>query len=257
MSPTPSPSHRFLQRCDPRAKLGFFLLLLPVFLAQPPFSAAWLAAALLVALAWIGAAAPPLRPSDFTRSLWRLRWLFLALLLTHGYLTPGEPLWPGPLAPAREGLSAGLHQSLRLILLVALAWSLMRTTTPLQLVTAFRRLFRWLEGTPFSPQRTWALLAFTLERIPRLMHIARGVRTAMGLRLPPGSPSARLTRLVMAAEALLYRLSRDVSRQEEALLARGFSHGLPQPPLPNDPLGWRDLLLLVPPGGVLLSIWLG
>ena len=250
----------FLHRCDPRAKLGAFFLLMPVILAEPLAAPVWWAGAVLALTGLVLAAAPT---AALRNTLFRLRWLFLLLLLTHGYMTPGHPLWPSgtdppalPL-PSREGLLTGLHQSGRLILIAALAWCLMRTTTPLQLVAAFRRLFIRLEGTPFSPQRFWAVLVFALERIPRLMRTAQGVNADLTLRRTGGAGRGRLRHLALAGEALLARLLCDVRRQEEALHARGFDSGLPSPPLSRSPMGWRDGVILLLPAGLLLAVGAG
>ncbi|WP_132098899.1 hypothetical protein [Gulbenkiania mobilis] len=56
------------------------------------------------------------------QTLWpaftRMRWLFVALLATHGWTLPGVAVMDAVWAPTWQGLAEGLAQSLRLLILV-------------------------------------------------------------------------------------------------------------------------------------------
>ena len=229
-----------------------FVLVIPVVLARPVGSPVWFAGALLV-LAAVVATGSPLAPMG--RTLLRLRWMFAALLVFHALLTPGDPIFPGTDIVSWQGLRQGLHQALRLILLAALAWALMRTTSLLQLVEAFRQLSRWLQKVGVDTERGWSILAFTLGRLPHLLATAHRIRQQMSLRLV--SPSVARFRfpfnLVLAAQAFLVHLLREVHHQEQGLRARGFHQRLPLAPRIHTHLGWPDFFLLSCAGAVLLA----
>jgi energy-coupling factor transport system permease protein len=242
----------FLGCCDPRAKLGAFFLLMPLLLTQPLTTPGGWVALFFVSLALIGS---NLDISHFFRQLKRLRWLFVALLVFHAVLTPGQPLWLGLPALSREGVIAGIVLSVRLILMVSLSLVLLRTTTHLQIVAGFRTLFGFLERLGVPLERGLALLAFTLGRIPQLVHEAGQVREDMAHRLgenPGKGWMGRMYRLALAGEALLFRLLRSAQGQEEALRARGISQGLPTIPALTGNLGWRDGVLLLSSGAAVI-----
>lgn len=239
--------------CDPRFKLVGFGLLLPIVMSAPVFSPVWLAGSGLVLLV-IMAASLPL--AQLGGGLFRLRWLFLALLLTHGWFTPGVPLGFGMGFLTQEGVLAGVYHSIRLVLLALLAWGVMRTTTPMELVGVFYYFLGGLERFGVPVQRGLSILALCLTSLPRLMADADRVREGMMLRLGPvwaGGVMGRMERLVFAGEALLLHLLWEVRQLEEGVRARGFGEALPPVRLHSQRGGWRDWGLLLPP--VFLWLW--
>ncbi len=237
---------------DPRCKLAAFALLLPVLMTAPIASPVWMVGVVLVLaglmLARVGW-------QEFARGLWRLRWLWLAMLLIHGWFTPGTPLWPVGPALTGEGVLAGGRQAARMILLIGAAWSLMRSTTPMELVGALQR---WSGG--WRPAQHWlSLLAFCLATLPRLQEDARRVRIGMRLRLAEdqGGFAARLERIVFAGEAMLMRMLWDARRREQGLLARGHADALPLVRAEARATDWRDWVLLLPPAVAWLIWWAG
>ncbi|MBF0455806.1 MAG: energy-coupling factor transporter transmembrane protein EcfT [Magnetococcales bacterium] len=234
----------FLVRCDPRTKLVAFFLLAPLLLTRPVTTPGGWVAILVVLVATVAA---KMDLSYLFRQLWRLKWLFIVLVVFHGVLTPGEPLWPAVQGISREGLLAGLVYSTRLILMVCLAWILIQTTPATQLVAGLGRLLGFLDQiVPWH--RGLSLLAYTLGRIPLLLHEAGRIKDDLACRLGhPGQQGVvqRLHRMALAGEALLFRLLHSAHAQEEALRLRGISHGLlPLPPLASR-LGWRDGAVLL------------
>ncbi|MBF0427681.1 MAG: hypothetical protein HQL94_02050 [Magnetococcales bacterium] len=239
-----------MKRRDPLFKLVAFGLLLPVLLLAPVFSWVWLAGVVLVVMALMAASLPL---AWVGRGLFRLRWLFLAMLLTHGWFTPGEPLWSEWPALTREGVVAGGVQSLRLVLLALLAWSLMKTTTPMELVGVFSQFLGWLERFGVPVQRGLSILAFCLASLPILMAEAIRVREGMTLRLDKGEAGKiRLERLAFAGGALLLRMVWSVRRREEGLRTRGFLAALPSVERPAQSRDWRDWGVILLPA----LVWL-
>ena len=53
------------------------------------------------------------------RSLPRLKWLFLSILLVYGWTVPGQYLWQGWLSPTDTGLLLGLEQVMRLLIVTS------------------------------------------------------------------------------------------------------------------------------------------
>jgi energy-coupling factor transporter transmembrane protein EcfT len=243
-NPVKTVADSFLSQCDPRAKLGAFFLLMPLLLARPVTTPEGWIAPLFVILALWGAG---LDHGLFFRQLLRLKWLFIALLAVHSLLTPGEPLWSGFMALSREGAVAGFLYCIRLVLMVSLAWVLIKTTTHLQIVVGIKALLGFLEKWGVPLERGLSLLAYTLGRIPHLIQEAGRIREDMACRLGESRDKKwqnRLHHLALAGEALLFRVLRNAQDQEEALRVRGISHGLPPlPPLTNH-LGWRDGVIL-------------
>ncbi|MEO5332670.1 MAG: energy-coupling factor transporter transmembrane protein EcfT [Magnetococcus sp. YQC-5] len=237
---------------DPTGKLLAFGMLLPILMSAPVFSPVWLAGTALVLLSVLALSLPL---ALVGRGLWRLRWLFLALLLTHGWFTPGVPLWsPGP-ALTREGLLAGGEQSLRLLFMALLAWTLMRSTTPMQWVGVFYRVLGGWERFGVPVRRGVSILAFSLASLPRLLAEANRVQEGMALRIHTRYfARSRLERLAFVGEVVLLRVLWDVRQREEGLRARGFVDGLPPVRLVVVGSGWREWGVVLPPV-VLWVLW--
>lgn len=229
----------FLEGCGAGAKLLAFGLLAPGVMAWAVLTPAWGAALLLVvaALGWGIAVRGP-----WWRPWWRLRWLAGVLLLVHLLLTPGEPVWAWLPWLTREGLYQGGRQTARLLLLAGLAWVLVRSTTPRQLMAALGRA-----GAPLGPAvaRGLALTAFALAQVPNLMQEAEAVREQMQLRLGGQLPKGRWGRWAVAGEALLQRTLATVDRQEEAMRQRGYERELPPLPRSGQPWGGREWAVLL------------
>ncbi|MBF0627662.1 MAG: hypothetical protein HQL91_05505 [Magnetococcales bacterium] len=241
------------RRLDARWTILAFVLLVSVWMAAPFFSWVWWFGCGLVG--W-GVWCAALTWRFVGRGLWRFRWLFLALLVIHGVMTPGEFLWSAWPVATREGVAAGVHQGVRLVVLALLAWSVGRVTTPLELVGAFYYYFSFLERCGLPVGRGLSILGFCLTGLGRFREQAEGVRMAMGLRLGVVSGwEGRLERLAFAGSALLSGLLRDLRRREEGLVVRGFADGLPSVRPVARPMRGADWLV---PGlpGLLWIFWL-
>ncbi|MBF0099120.1 MAG: hypothetical protein HQM04_06170 [Magnetococcales bacterium] len=239
-----SPTIPFLQQCDPRAKLLTLLLLAPLLYRYPMLSWGWLGS-LFMLFFILNSNVKQEVPALF-RQWWRLRWLIVTLLLLHGLLTPGEPIWSWLPWLSWQGVREGGQQLLRLLLLIAFAWLLVRSTTPLQWVIGLYRLFGFFQRFGVPVQQGCALLAFALGSMPALMQEARHIQEEGRLRYSGGTErmTQRLQRVAEQGQALLLRLLQRAYAQEESLHLRGFAHGLPFVILHHPRWHWRDTLLL-------------
>lgn len=103
--------------------------------------------------------------------LFRAKWLFLLLLLTHAYQLPGEPFLAtlGDASPTREGLEAGLLQAFRLGLMLMLlhAWVLAMPRD--RLVAGLHGLLAPFRTLGADPDRITVRLSLTLTAMERRM----------------------------------------------------------------------------------------
>ncbi|MEO5345651.1 MAG: hypothetical protein H7834_04640 [Magnetococcus sp. YQC-9] len=213
-------------RFDPRALLLSFGLLLPVLLSANLASLMWWSGLGMVVWAvW----AASLSGRELGRGLFRLRWLFFALLVTHGMLTPGEVIGAALPFLTWEGVLAGSNQAVRLLLLVVLALALGRLATPLALVGGLGFYLGWLERFGMPVRRGLSILNFCLVGLGRFQTQAARVRETVRDRIGEVECGwvARLDRLAFGAAVLLRGLLWDLRRCEEGLRSRGFEESLP------------------------------
>lgn len=121
-------------------------------------------AVLLLILAWSSRA-------RLLGLLVRARWLFLILVLAHAYQLPGEPLGTelGDFAPSREGVLAGLTQSGRLMVMLALLDALVLAMPLERLMCGVHGLLLPFARLGLDPRRAALRLALTLHAMERRM----------------------------------------------------------------------------------------
>ena len=102
----------------------------------------------------------------------RSRWLLLILLLVHAYSLPGPPLWVqlGKLGPSLIGLSSGLIQTWRLLLILASLAILMTHLTRESLLSGLYRIVTPLRYLGFPPERLAVRIWLTMRYAEGLMH---------------------------------------------------------------------------------------
>ncbi|MBF0159999.1 MAG: hypothetical protein HQL58_10815 [Magnetococcales bacterium] len=185
--------------------------------------------------------------------MWRLRWLFLTMVLLQGWMVPGSALLEG-LPFSVEGALQGGIQAVRMSVLLMLGWLVWRMTTPLALLALVWRAGGWLgQGWQGSWQRWCAMVAFAMGCLPDLWAQAELLQQEARLRLSvvgrssPLSGRLRLHRWLWLADVWLMRVIGQIGVLQETLPLRGFSHSLPWlPPIPHRWSGWDALLLLTP-----------
>ena len=97
--------------------------------------------------------------------LWRMRWLFLSMLLVYGLTTPGEYVkWmPMDWGVTYEGLRAGSLQIARLVTMLGGIALLMARTPRHDLIAGFYLLLTPLKALKLEPERFAARLCLTLQ----------------------------------------------------------------------------------------------
>lgn len=169
----------------------------------------------------------------------RLRWVFLFIVLFHGWFSPGPPAIPGAgaWAPSLSGLGFALELVMVVTLMAGLGAVLVRSTAGPELAAGIAWVLRPLEGLGVPVERFGRRLAWTVDRVDPVFRETARVRDALKLRLPVrGRWRARLQREASTARVVLRRAREAADRNAEALFLRGGSVNAPLNPL--TPADW-------------------
>jgi energy-coupling factor transport system permease protein len=152
----------------------------------------------------------------------RLRWVFLFILLLHGWFTPGEPVaGSGPWGPSVAGLARGGELVGVVVLMAALVAALVRSTPPMRLAAGVAWLLAPLGWLGLPVARFGRLLAWTVDRVEPVRAEAGRVRDALRLRVPrEAGLTGRLRLEAWTARAVLRRAREAADRNAEALYLR-------------------------------------
>jgi len=107
---------------------------------------------------------------SFLRTVRRMRWLFLSILIIYAFGTPGEliPQFPVNFAPTFEGVQLGLLQIEKLLIALA-ALSILLTSSPKeQLMLGLYMLFRPFRFLGLNTEKFAARLLLTLNYVEEL-----------------------------------------------------------------------------------------
>lgn len=113
-----------------------------------------------VALAWT-------KNNQFLRAILRFKCFFLVMLLIFSFNTPGEHVspWPFTIIPSYEGISAGLTQVLRIMLMLAALNLMLARNTRQELISGFYFIFSPLKFFGLKSERFAARLWLTLHYV--------------------------------------------------------------------------------------------
>lgn len=153
----------------------------------------------------------------------RLRWVFLFVVVLHGWFTPGLPVWDalGAFAPSEMGLKRAAELVAIILIMVALVAALVRSTASFDLAAGIAWLLAPLGYIGVPAERFGRLLAWTLDRVEAVQREGRGVRDALRLRFPErGSVGQRLRREAATVRVVLQRAQEAADRNAEALFLR-------------------------------------
>lgn len=157
-----------------------------------PLAGLWLAA--LVALLWLRRAST----SDarfFLNGLWRLRWLFFAIVALHLWRGGGEPIWPALPGLTDQGASEALRRSGILVALLGAVVVLTRRTPALWIAAGIVWLLRPLRAIGVPVTRFARRLALVFAAVD-------GARAeAASLRRAGEGLETAAARLLLRAEA--------------------------------------------------------
>jgi energy-coupling factor transport system permease protein len=117
-----------------------------------------------------------LHASPLRRMLYRSRWLLLTLLLIFAFTTPGEYLewWYFNTAPTYEGISFGMLQAGRLIIMLTGLSILLGTTQRDALMAGIFPLLSPLRRIGMSPERFTARLWLTIHYVEQAPMVKKG-----------------------------------------------------------------------------------
>ena len=118
----------------------------------------------MLALASSGMALSGVNSNQFFRSIKRLKWFFLVLIIIFAFNTPGEHVLTTStrISPTYEGLIAGGMQALRIMAMLAALSLVLACNTRQQLISGFYFLFSPLNYLGLDVERFAARLWLTL-----------------------------------------------------------------------------------------------
>lgn len=222
--------------------------------ALAPTSTVYALTAAAALAAWTIAAGIP--PATIARRAWRIRWFVLAILAVNALTLPGTLIVEGAgLYLTREGVLAGVSQSLRLVI-VFWAGSMIMLTTPLEDLMDIVEQWTAKKGRPLI-----AVGVVTINYLPLLIASARRVHAARRARghddgrgIVAGVRAASSSALPLFAVAL-----RNADALADAMDARGYSPAAARTPFRQPRMPLRDagvaLLLVAATAAALLRLF--
>ncbi len=122
---------------------------------------------LLYIAAMLGLALFHMKNNQFFRSIKRLKWFFLVMMIIFAFNTPGEHVMLSAvfISPTYEGLMAGCTQALRIMVMLATLSLIMACNTRQQLMSGFYFVFSPLKYMGLEVERFAARLWLTLHYV--------------------------------------------------------------------------------------------
>lgn len=108
--------------------------------------------------------------ADWWRTLLRLKWLMISLVILYGWFTPGLPIWElqGVNMPSRNGLLQAAYRAMLLSALVAAVMWLIKPLTVDVLATSLSRLLTVLRRVGVNTAPLVRRLALSIHAVTRL-----------------------------------------------------------------------------------------
>lgn len=130
-------------------------------------------------------------------SIWRLRWLLLAIAVLYLGFTPGQPLFAFSDLPSIQGVTEGLRRVLILVLILLAVQAVLRALGAQQLAAAIVQLAAPLRSLGLPVDRFAIRLATALDVVQRVGEQAREARD----RADRGTVVQRAAQLIVDVEA--------------------------------------------------------
>ncbi|HBV89234.1 MAG TPA: energy-coupling factor transporter transmembrane protein EcfT [Desulfosporosinus sp.] len=217
-----SPVHKK----DPRIKL-IAVIALSIIILHVGFVGLLIASAAALVIALL--ARIPL--GSLLRTLHPVLPFFGLLFLLYLFFTPGRPLplFPiGPLLISHEGLTLGVLQVWKFLLLVVAASILTMTTSQSELTMGLEQLLRPIRITGVSSHDVAMMVSLALRFMPTLMdelELIRQAQLARGANLNPPRMSGKIRAMSHLAVPLAVNIFRRCDELIEAMEARGYQQG--------------------------------
>ncbi len=216
------PTGSVIHALDPRVKLlGALSVLMASLLTESPY-------AYLLLSVFLGAIvlASRLRAGFLLRNAASLRWLLLIVLVMHGVLTPGTPVFDWLPRLTREGLLLGLVFAWRIAIMVSVASLLTATTAPVDLGDALEKLLGPLSRIGVPVHELAMISVIALRFVPTLLDEAgRIIKAQQGRGASfEGGPVARARSAVPILVPLFasaFRRADDLALAMDARCYRG------------------------------------
>jgi len=157
--------------------------------------------------------------------------LFLCLFLLYIFFTPGRPLpWfpTGPVQITYQGLSLGIHQVGKFLLLVLGASILTMTTPQSEITIGLERLLRPIRVIGISSHDIAMMVSLALRFIPALldeMNSISDAQVARGANFNPRRLSGKVRAISYLAAPLSVNIFRRCDELVDAMEARGYQQG--------------------------------
>lgn len=233
-----------LHRRDPRVKI-LAVLALSIIILQANGIGLLLATVLVLGCSQMARISPGLLLKS-SRSVWPF---FICLMLLYLFSTPGQPLPGFPIGPIqinKEGLTLGIVQIGKFLLLVLAASLLTITTTESEITVGLERLLRPLRVIGVSSHDIAMMIALALRFLPVLadeMNDIREAQLARGADFGGHKPVRKIEALVHMAAPFSINIFRRCDDLVDAMEARGY-HAGPRTYLQNPVLNKIDYWVL-------------
>ncbi|WP_297572804.1 hypothetical protein [uncultured Deefgea sp.] len=123
------------------------------------------------------------------RSLSKLKWLLLFTALIYGWSTPGRYIWLGVLSPTDVGLSLGVDQVGRLLVVAASLQILLKRLTSNEVFSSFYLFLSPLQYFSNARARFAVRFALTLQVAESLLESKLDFKALLSLILQPQPPA--------------------------------------------------------------------
>lgn len=239
------PGTSLLHRLCPWCKLLCLLLLLCAVVTTETL----IGYVALVVLAMVLCACSRLSVGMLLRSVWRLKWFFVTILIMNlCFYSPQEPwvrLWI--FAPSREGLMQGVHTVVRVVLLLILSGLVTSTTAPLAMTGAMELLLSPLSLVRIPVGQIAMILSVAVQFVPTLLEEADAIAKAQTAR-GAGFDSKRLRDRAGALAPLVVPVFLAAFKRADelslAMEARGYRPGSTNK-VPRQSAGWMEAAALL------------
>ena len=193
----------------PTARLVCLLVLAAVI----PFQGAWVLFALTMALLAERGCRGRGHVHAALGSVWRMRWLLLAIAVLYAGFTPGPAVFDGWSQPTWPGLAEGTRRTLILVVILLAVHSLIRSIAAHQLAAALVQLLHPLARLGVPTRRLAVRLATALDAVATVEHMARDAKA----QDDAASPLDRAAQLIARVESAAARQTADSAAALPAL----------------------------------------